>query len=142
MWALERILLTCRGMSTQNPSDPLMDALVEAVTAIVPAAREGHVRGHTARYRRLDCDGRALAYLRPRTRPSASVRVDLSGLWVRPGPCTLEIAGRTGSASLLIVRPQQIAEAARYLAWAVANMRALLAGERARAVCAPRAVSR
>lgn len=124
-------------MSSQLDKDPLGDALatalIEAMAGLGPGIEEGRVRGRTARYRRLDCDGRALAYLRVRRRPPVGLRVDLSALWLRPGPSALEIPGRTGSVSLLLTEPLDVAEAARYLAWAVAHMRALLARERSRA---------
>jgi len=113
------------------PQDQLIDLIIQALLHLVPEAREGRVRGRRpARYRRADCDGRALAFLRPRSAKGGGVRVDLSGLWVRPGPWPTEISGRSGSASLLVETETQARAAGAYLAWAVQRTRHLLARER------------
>ncbi|MEE2902246.1 MAG: hypothetical protein VYC39_07945 [Myxococcota bacterium] len=59
-----------------------------------------------APYRRIDCNGRAVAYIRTRPRKQA-VRVDISGLWVicpqsRKHLDRIMVRSATGSVSLLI----------------------------------------
>jgi|GEM_PF-2518049 len=59
-----------------------------------------------APYRRIDCNGRAVAYIRTRPRKQA-VRVDISGLWVicpqtREHLERIMVRSATGSVSLLI----------------------------------------
>lgn len=79
------------------------------------AVREGVVTGTGPRpYRRLDCDGRALAYIRERPK-KRGVRVDVSGLWQVPASSRLRTHGASGAASLWIRSPGDVAEAARYL---------------------------
>jgi hypothetical protein len=64
---------------------------------ITEMARDGVVREGTVMtegpppYRRLDCDGRALAYVRTRPRKKA-VRVDVSSLWAPGNPEPIPIA--------------------------------------------------
>lgn len=126
--------------STPHDLRRLEDALLEGIRALEPSAREGAVRGRQPPpYRRVDCDGRALAYLRPRRRGARGVRIDLSGLWVRPRGSPLEIHGRSGSASLLVTQPEHVEEAARFIAEAVTHTRRLLTEEarRGRASIAP-----
>lgn len=114
-----------------------MEALIQGVRAQEPTARRGLVRSQRpAPYRRIDCDGRVLAYLRPRChRGTRGVRIDLSGLWVRPCNSRLEISGRSGSASLLVRGPDDLIEAIAFLVAALRHTRRLLAMERPRAVC-------
>lgn len=117
----------------RKPPDPdaLVALILEALRREVPDAREGRVRTrHPQRYRRLDCDGRALAFLRPRSQAAAGLRVDLTGLWVRPGPWPTEIPGRSGSASLLVQTTREARAAGKFLAWAVRWTRSRLAQER------------
>lgn len=52
-------------------------------------------------YRRLDCDGRALAYIRVRPRKRA-VRVDVTGLWAVPPVRRCRVANAGGSATFLL----------------------------------------
>ena len=52
-------------------------------------------------YRRLDCDGRALAYIRVRPRKRA-VRVDVTGLWTVPAVRRCRIANAGGAATFLL----------------------------------------
>lgn len=63
--------------------DALMEALIQAVLDAGLDAGLGITEGRVATvgpppYRRLDCDGRALAYMRIRARAGA-VRIDLGG---------------------------------------------------------------
>ena len=69
-------------------------------------------------YRRLDCGGRALAYIRERPRKRA-VRVDLSGLWQPKRPSSLQVESSSGSASLMIRSLEEIEEAIAFLEEAV-----------------------
>lgn len=65
-------------------------------------------------YRRLDCDGRALAYLRLRSR-KGGVRIDISGLWVPPRTSPLSIPTASGAASLMVRQREEIGEAVAFL---------------------------
>jgi hypothetical protein len=64
--------------------DALVDELIDELTAVAPFVREGTVMTmNRPQYRRLDCDRRALAYVRTRPR-KGFVRIDLSELWLAP----------------------------------------------------------
>lgn len=81
--------------------DQLRDELIERIRTAIPAVEEGQVMTvGPPPYKRLDCDGRALAYLRSRPR-KVSVRMDLSGLWVVEGPSPLQIPSAAGAALLV-----------------------------------------
>lgn len=103
----------------------------------ISGVSEGRVRGrNTARYRRLDCDGRALAFVRGR--PSAGgVRIDLSGLWVRPARSRLEIVKPAGPPSLLLRAEHDVPEALAFLDTAVQGTRHALTRERSRPASTP-----
>lgn len=101
---------------------PARRAAVERLTGILvaqarslPGVLEGRVRGRNrAGYRRLDCGGRALAFIRGR--PSAGgVRIDVSGLWVRASTSALEITKPAGPPALLVRTDRDIAEALAFL---------------------------
>jgi hypothetical protein len=66
-----------------------------------------------APYRRLDCDGRALAYVRARARKGI-VRVDVTGLWDTPRDCGLLIPSAAG-ATLFVTSEKERREAVRFL---------------------------
>jgi hypothetical protein len=85
--------------------DRMADHLVARALAAHADIQEGEVLtvGPPA-YRRLDCDGRALAYIRTRPR-RAAVRVDLSGLWIPPSSNPLTVASATGAAFMLRAYP-------------------------------------
>lgn len=103
--------------------DRLADRLIRDALRSNPSISEGAVmtEGPPA-YRRLDCDGRALAYVRSRPRKGA-VRIDLSGLWVVSRPCRLQIPSASGAA--LIVRSQgEIPDVTRFLCEAIMATRA------------------
>lgn len=76
-----------------------------------------------APYRRVDCDGRALVYLRPRPR-KRGLRLDVSGLWLVPRGCVLRLPTATAAASLLVRNEGDVEEAARYVAETVRRTRA------------------
>lgn len=82
-------------------------------------------------YRRLDCDGRALAYVRVRPRKRA-VRIDISGLWVKPRPSPLCIPTSSGCATLLLQSWRDVEEAAAFLRETVACTREYELRRRAR----------
>src|SRR5688572_6542639 len=80
----------------------LADQLIADLTAVAPYIREGEVMTlGPAPYRRLDCDRRALAYVRPRPR-KGFVRVDVSGLWLVP-ESTPNLAHRGSGGSVTLV---------------------------------------
>ncbi len=74
-------------------------------------------------YRRLDCDGRALAYVRTRPKKDA-VRVDVPGLWHTPATSKLQIRASAGRA-LLVRSDDEVREVVRYLEATVAETRRL-----------------
>ena len=125
---------------------PARRAAIERLTGILvdrarslPDVSEGRVRGRNcAGYRRLDCGGRALAFVRGR--PSAGgVRVDVSGLWVRPSRSGLEITKPAGPPSLLVRTDSDVAEVLAFLVATIGATRHAYAREaaRRRAGCAP-----
>ena len=106
--------------------DTLADDLINVVTDdSTHRIREGTVMTMgPPPYRRLDCGGRALAYVRSRPRKGA-VRVDISGLWVKARASYLEVRGSSGSVSLMLRCDEDIEEAASYLGEIVAHTRRL-----------------
>lgn len=91
---------------------------------------EGVVREGTvmtigpAPYRRLDCDGRALAYVRTRPRKRA-VRVDVSSLWTPARVPKSKIPSATGSTCLLLRSTEDVDEAIAFLRETVDKTRGL-----------------
>lgn len=76
---------------------------------------EGMVRSSgEPTYRRLDCDRRALCYVRERPKFGV-VRVDVSGLWATPRSSPLFHPRTVGQVVLLIRRYQELSEARAYL---------------------------
>lgn len=65
-------------------------------------------------YRRLDCDGRALAYIRARPR-KRGIRVDISGLWRPPRTSRIRVPTATCAASLLVKNEADVVDAVRFL---------------------------
>lgn len=116
----------------------LAQELIEGLTgAHGTEVREGVVmsqRGDVG-YRRLDCDGCALAYVRVRPRKQA-VRVDISNLWLAPEGAAME---RTSSGTCLMLRSSSdVQDAVRVLQDVVhrtrlANARRLASMERRKA---------
>lgn len=82
-------------------------------------------------YRRIDCDGRALAFVR-RLRRSGLVRIDVSGLWIVEREAPIRVVTGTGSATLLIESQERIAGAVAYVEDAVRRTRAAYERERRR----------
>ncbi len=104
--------------------------LIDETINHTPGTREGTVMTvGPPPYRRLDCDGRALAYIRTRPRKRA-VRVDVSGLWVAPQANHLCVRNAGGATTLLVRSTEDLADAAGYLADTVANTRTALAEEK------------
>jgi hypothetical protein len=85
----------------------LADRLIISLVSSSLGIREGAVMSLAGSppYRRLDCDGKALCYIRCRPMKRA-VRVDLSGLWCRPA---------SGAATLMLASFEEVEDAARYL---------------------------
>lgn len=81
--------------------DLLAETFISQILDHDPAVTEGKVMTiGPPPYRRLDCDGRALAYIKSRPR-RGWVRVDLTGLWRLPALGPLVVSSASG-ASLLI----------------------------------------
>lgn len=86
--------------------------------------REGKVMtSGEAPYRRLDCDGRALAYLRARPKKRA-VRIDVTGLWKTPRSSKIRVPNAGGAATLLIRSSAEARLAVRFLKTTVERTRA------------------
>lgn len=86
--------------------------------------REGKVMtSGEAPYRRLDCDGRAIAYLRSRPKKRA-VRVDVTGLWKTPRSSKIRVPNAGGAATLLIRTSGDARLAVRFLRATVERTRA------------------
>lgn len=103
--------------------DQLVDRLIAELTAPPSAIREGTVMTiGPVPYRRLDCDGRALAYIRKRPRKRV-VRIDVSGLW-QALPSPLRVPNASGSATLLVTNEADRAAAVAFLRRVVAETRA------------------
>ncbi len=106
----------------QNPADLIvtLDRLVnELIGAVLAVGVKGMYEGDVmcsgpAPYRRIDCDGRALAYIRARPRKKA-VRVDITGLWKAPPSASIRVPNACGAASLLLKSEVEVYEAARFL---------------------------
>ena len=94
----------------------LQGRLVAAVLALeLPDLEEGDVLSSgPPPYRRLDCDGRALAYIRARPRKRA-VRVDITGLWRAPRSSPISTPTAGGAASLLVGSDADIYDAVRFI---------------------------
>jgi hypothetical protein len=89
--------------------------------------REGIVMSlaGAAPYRRLDCDGKALCYVRCRPQKKA-VRIDVSGLWCRPPPSRLALQN-SSAVTLMVSRDEDVSEAVSYLRSVVDATRSLAA---------------
>jgi hypothetical protein len=112
-------------MEIEKRLSSYVDELIEALT-MSEAIREGAVTTTgPSPYRRLDCDGRALAYIRVRPK-KRGVRVDVSGLWIAPYVSRLKIAGAGGAASLFLRTHQDVRDAAHYLNDTIEHTRATL----------------
>lgn len=84
----------------------IAEDFIATVLRSIPDAREGVVMTTApAPYRRIDCDARALIYVRMRPKKTM-VRVDISGLWASvttPGPWS-ELLLRASTGPALILR--------------------------------------
>lgn len=110
---------------TQPNWDQLIDHLVTEVTRNSDA-EEGVVvcTAGPPPYRRLDCDHRALAYIRARPR-KRMVRVDLSGLWRAAPECRLAQPVAAGATALIIRSIDDVPEVVRYLRDTIAGTRSV-----------------
>jgi hypothetical protein len=122
-----------RRYETPLPTAHLLDTVICALLAEVPGTTEGQVMTAQDRapYRRIDCDGRALVYVRPLRRRGA-VRIDVSGLWCVEREASIRIATGTGSATLLLKVREQVEPAVAYVRDAVLRTREAYARERRR----------
>ena len=95
--------------------ESLANELIAAAVREFEGVREGTVMTvGPAPYRRLDADGRALAYVRVRPRKRA-VRIDISGLWRASPPSPLRCSSAGGSATLLVHGRGDLVEALQFL---------------------------
>ncbi len=112
--------------------DRLAGELIRTTLRHVPGAREGTVMSPGPKpYRRIDCDGRALAYVRSRPRKGA-VRIDVSGLWAVPRSHPLWRATASGAATLFLERAEDLDAAVSFLAETIRMTREAEAAQRAR----------
>lgn len=107
------------------------EEVIRQVVSHAPGVREGKVMSlaGVAPYRRLDCDGKALCYIRRRPQKRA-VRIDVSGLWCRPASSRLAVRGASGSMTLLLTSGDDVEEAASYLRSVVSATRQLAGRDR------------
>ncbi len=116
-------------MTNQDPIDEIMQTLFDSVSNEIT---EGLVRSERAApYRRLDCHGRALAFVRRRPRKNG-VRVDISTLWLLPELPAIAIPARGVGASLMLRTMSDVAIAVAFLAATVECTRAAHEAHRAR----------
>lgn len=93
----------------------LLEVIIREITTDGLQVTEGRVMTvGPPPYRRLDCDGRALAYLRRRSRKRA-VRIDVSGLWAAERPSRIRIPTSSGSATLMVRTADDLEEAISFL---------------------------
>lgn len=93
----------------------LMDILIAEVTREPSPIREGTVMTPgPLPYRRLDCDGRALAYVRARPR-KRMIRIDVSGLWVAPRRPEQALPNAGGTVAIAVRSNHDRAAAVGYL---------------------------
>jgi hypothetical protein len=95
--------------------EELLETMFRGLERIDPDALEGRVMSEgPPPYRRIDLDGRALAYVRARPKRRA-LRVDVTGLWKGDLPCALKTETATGSACLIVRTRADVDEAIRFL---------------------------
>jgi hypothetical protein len=101
----------------------LEERLVRGLVSQALGIREGAVMSLSGvmPYRRIDCDGKALCYVRRRPLKGA-VRVDVSGLWAKPSASKLELADSSGL-TLMVANYDDVKEAIEYLRSVVAATR-------------------
>lgn len=86
----------------REPLERVAEHLIRFLTGSGIGVREGQVMTPgPPPYRRLDCDARALCYVRVRPK-KRGVRVDLSGLWHLAGEHRFRVPGSSGMASFMI----------------------------------------
>jgi hypothetical protein len=107
-----------RALVSKKKEESLDDILSDLIRELVEAnldIQEGKVMtAGDASYRRLDCDQRALAYLRARPKKKA-VRIDVTGLWKTPRSSKLKIPNAGGSATLLVHTKSEARAAVKFL---------------------------
>lgn len=117
------------SQNNRNPDPTIVlnrlvsELIAEVLDVGVDRLSEGQVMtSGPAPYRRLDCDGRALAYIRARPRKKG-VRVDITGLWQAPRNSSLRIPNAGGAVSLLFKSEVELYEVARFLIGTVERTR-------------------
>lgn len=95
--------------------DTIVSELIGRAMCCAEGVREGTVMtAGPPPYRRIDCDGRALAYIRARPR-KGFVRVDISGLWLADHDSPLRAESAGGAATLIVYEPAEVPKAIDYL---------------------------
>lgn len=95
--------------------EPIADHFIRYLIDARVGIKEGEVMTPgPPPYRRLDCDARALCYVRVRPK-KRGIRVDLSGLWCLAGESRFRVPGSSGMASFMIKDGAHAEELARYL---------------------------
>lgn len=98
--------------------DHLAKMVYERLLAREPSLKIGRDQVHSPPYyRRIDCDGRALVYFKPRPR-KRWLRIELTSLWEVAATTTLAVRTSTGIA-LLIDKGDEIEEAVEFLLMAI-----------------------
>lgn len=102
----------------------LIDEVFAKLERIDPDAIEGRVMSESPPpYRRIDLNGRALAYVRARP-TRAAVRIDVTHLVRGDTPCALKAETAPGSACLFVRTQADVEEAIRFLHESVQRTRA------------------
>jgi hypothetical protein len=107
--------LRIRARTIEQYVTDLAEMVVAIATDPKLAIGEGQVRSPKAAapYRRLDCERRALAYVRARPKKRI-VRIDISCLWTLPHESSLRKPSAT-SVALEVTSEKEAREAAEYL---------------------------
>jgi hypothetical protein len=117
-------LVTKKKEVPKEALDAILSDLIRELVEADLQIQEGKVMtSGDAPYRRLDCDQRALVYLRTRPKKRA-VRIDITGLWQTPRSTKLRIPTAGGAATLLIRTPAEARLAAKFIIDTVEKTRA------------------
>lgn len=90
-----------RRLRIERALEHTAERFIRQLIRLQPTLREGTVLTvGPPPYRRVDGDGRAVVYVRCRPKKLV-VRVDISGLWMDGGPCSLAVDSSAGVALIL-----------------------------------------
>lgn len=118
---------TVRRVEYRRRAQQLVSLIIQRMEARELGIVEGRVSSMRPNYRRLDCDGRCLVYLRTRASIHA-VRADVPPSWLRVEPCRLTVAttNRGLSAALMVHDEKDVDVFLEFLIQTVAETRAAM----------------